>query len=266
MPDRKDSLFLSASDIAWAEARAAQLLTNTPASAVTVPGVTTVATRPGDRIRQLQSVLSKLSPRDQEFARNLLVSFNRWSNLSAKQWPYVTSLIEKALTPESAAATSNHQVQLGDFAAVIALFHRAGQKLKWPKVRLLMADGTPVVLSLSGAGSSAPGTVNVAGEGRYPDRAWYGRITPAGAWQPARTISIEMLSRLAELLASFGQDPDSVAAAYGRATNQCCFCQRELTDARSVAAGYGPVCAANYGLKDAWTVAAMQGTQGGVLA
>lgn len=261
MPARQDSLFLTPSDIAWAEARAAQLLT-VPEAPQGVPVPVTVAARPGDRIRQLQSLRDKLSAGDKRFADSLLTSFARWSNLTPAQWPYVTSLIEKALTPASSLPT----VTVGDFRAVIALFRRAAQKLKWPKVRLLMADGTPVILSMAGPNSSAPGTINVAGEGSYPNRAWYGRVTSDGAWSPARNVSVETLSRLAELLASFGQDPDSVAAAYGRATNQCCFCQRELTDARSVSAGYGPICAEHYGLKDAWNVAAMQGTQGGVLA
>lgn len=38
------------------------------------------------------------------------------------------------------------------------------------------------------------------------------------------------------------------AAAFGHATNNCVFCARGLTDGRSVEVGYGPTCAAHYGL------------------
>ena len=127
--------------------------------------------------------------------------------------------------------------------------------LKYPTVRLLCGD-TPVILSVAGERSSAPGTVNVTGEGQYPNRAWYGRVQPSGAWEPSRSVSPEMQSAMAQLLSEFGRDPNGIAAAYGRATNTCCFCRAELTDARSVAAGYGPVCAEHYGLKASWTAAA----------
>lgn len=38
------------------------------------------------------------------------------------------------------------------------------------------------------------------------------------------------------------------AAAYGKATDHCVFCSRALTDDRSVAVGYGEICASNMGL------------------
>jgi len=39
-----------------------------------------------------------------------------------------------------------------------------------------------------------------------------------------------------------------VAADYGRWTNKCCFCSQGLKDGRSVALGYGPVCAKRWDL------------------
>ena len=38
------------------------------------------------------------------------------------------------------------------------------------------------------------------------------------------------------------------AAAFGHLTGNCVFCDRELTDERSISVGYGPVCAKNHGL------------------
>jgi len=207
-------------------------------------------------IQDLRAVLPQLSPRDQDFARNLLVASARYGSLTPKQAPWVDTLVSRARSSAVPAAT----VSVGDFRPVVALFELASRKLKFPKVRLL-CNGLPVILSLAGTQSKAPGTINVAGEGQYPDRAWYGRVTPAGAWEPARNIEPGMLESLTGLLVAFGSDPNATAAAYGRATNSCCFCARELTDARSVAAGYGPVCAEHYGLTAQWESAARTAAQ-----
>jgi hypothetical protein len=42
--------------------------------------------------------------------------------------------------------------------------------------------------------------------------------------------------------------PLAQAVASGHATGNCCFCGRDLSDARSVARGYGPICADRLGL------------------
>jgi hypothetical protein len=46
-----------------------------------------------------------------------------------------------------------------------------------------------------------------------------------------------------KLLCEIAGDPMEAAVRYGRSTGTCCICARELTDAGSVAAGIGPVCA-----------------------
>jgi len=40
----------------------------------------------------------------------------------------------------------------------------------------------------------------------------------------------------------------AAAVASGHASGACCFCSRQLDDPRSVAHGYGPICAGHYGL------------------
>lgn len=202
-------------------------------------------------MQQLREALPLLSANDRRFASDLLAAFGRYGSLTPGQSPWPQKLIDKANGTQQPRATVN----VGDMAAVIQLFTTARQSLKWPKVRLL-CSGSPLILSLAGERSSAPGTVQISGEGTYPNRAWYGRITASGQWEPARNVSAETLTDIAALLSEFGRDPSAMAAAYGRATNHCCFCQRELTDARSVAAGYGPICAEHYGLSAAWATAA----------
>lgn len=51
-----------------------------------------------------------------------------------------------------------------------------------------------------------------------------------------------------EHLKRFAADPATFAAEYGRLTGYCCFCHLTLKSERSVAVGYGPVCARNYRL------------------
>jgi hypothetical protein len=50
-------------------------------------------------------------------------------------------------------------------------------------------------------------------------------------------------------IVDFSNNPEQVARVHGHATGNCCFCTRELTDARSVAVGYGPICASHFGLE-----------------
>jgi hypothetical protein len=117
--------------------------------------------------------------------------------------------------------------------------------LKWPKVRLQLADGSPLVLSVAGPASKAPGQVNLTDGGPFGRNVFYGRVSPAGVADlrdlPARNEVVGVLRRLAS-------EPEKVAAEYGKLTGNCCFCNRELSDERSTAVGYGPVCADHFGL------------------
>jgi hypothetical protein len=200
--------------------------------------------------QQLIEIKPTLSLRDQEFAESMLSH----RNPSPKVIHWIGELIKRALAPVEPT------VAVGSFTSVVSLFRKAGTKLKFPKVRLTLADGTPIILSLAGANSKAPGTINVMGEGSYPNREWFGRVNADGAWAPARSTAgnfdaVSKVDEIAKLLSTFGADPATVAAAYGKLTNSCCFCQAELTDARSVMAGFGPTCAKHYGLDAEWKAA-----------
>jgi hypothetical protein len=100
------------------------------------------------------------------------------------------------------------------------------------------------VLRLAGAKSTQPGSVTVTSEGKYGSNTFYGRITATGELQPARTMTAE----IAALLRRFNDDPIAVAGECGRITGNCCFCKLALSDPRSTALGYGPVCAEQWKL------------------
>ena len=117
------------------------------------------------------------------------------------------------------------------------------QRLRNPRIRFRI-DGKNYQLLWAGKDSSMPGTVNVVRE----DQTWMGRIHKDGTFHPSRRISSHVSDRVSDALFEFDHDPEMLARAYGQRTGRCCFCHLPLRDERSVAAGYGAICASNYGL------------------
>jgi hypothetical protein len=128
--------------------------------------------------------------------------------------------------------------------AIVAMFDHAAEKLKYPKITFRI-DGQTIKLQRCGPNSRAPGAVNVTDGRPYSVGIWYGRIDRDGT----TTIRDEAVL---SFLRDFASDPERKAAEYGKMSGHCCFCNTELTDGRSVAVGFGPVCADNYGLKAEW--------------
>ena len=175
--------------------------------------------------------------RSLDFARDLCAKAGR--GLSAKQAAWVYTLLDRCERP------ATQPEDLGDVSAIVRLFERArAAGLKFPKIRLAAGDGARVVLSMAGERSRAPGSLNVSDGGGFASGTFYGRITQAGAFTPRDACTPAILAVLRELAA----DPAGRAAIHGHASGQCCFCGRGLDDARSVAVGYGPVCADKFGL------------------
>jgi hypothetical protein len=187
-----------------------------------------------------------------EFARSLARDHHRWLHRggligSRADWAIVVAQEEIDRRAQAAAAPEAGPAGeriADDFGALAAIFRRTRHGARLPRITLQTATGRPVVLAVSGPRSRVPGAINVTDGRRYPDNTWYGRIAPDGAWNPGRAAD----GGVTDLLRRFAADPASVASQYGRITGSCCFCQRELTDRRSIDVGYGPVCADNYGL------------------
>jgi hypothetical protein len=204
------------------------------------------------QVQELITNLPKLPTGKLSFATSLINQFTRKGALSVKQIPYVTELVALAKGQTLARPA---QTNVGDLSGLIALFKTAGGKLKWPKVRLSI-NGTPVVLSVAGERSKAPGSINVAGDGGWSDRAWYGRISPEGVFDPSRSLTPEFGAALIPVLQQLATDPIVAVQQYGKLTGQCMFCGLPLTDERSTAAGFGETCAKNWGLRAEWKRAA----------
>lgn len=159
------------------------------------------------------------------------------AGLSGKQLDWVYRLLGRIEEPAAPA--------IGDVAPIVALLARArAAGLRYPKIRLAAGDGSRVVVSECGDRSKTPGDLRVTDGGTFHDGRYFGRITRAGAWIPGRDSSTPVLA----VLVAMAADPAATAAAYGRQSGACCFCGRPLDDGRSVAVGYGPVCADKFGL------------------
>lgn len=131
------------------------------------------------------------------------------------------------------------------FDGIAKMLEAARAHLKFPKIRLMTSDEILIHVGLAGDMSKEPGSVTVTGQtDPYTPKKFYGRISKDGTFRgspPATVMAI---------LKEFAADPEAVATAYGRLTGNCCFCGRKLEDERSTAVGYGPVCAAHFGM--AW--------------
>jgi hypothetical protein len=208
----------------------------------------------GDTIHELITLLPKLSARDVDYACKIVAYFNRNGFLSDGYLPWPQKLIDRAkgIVPARPQAAS-----VGNLSGLIGLFKTAGANLKWPKVKLAIA-GKAVVLSVAGAKSKAPGSINIKGEGSFEDAPWYGRVSPEGQYDPSRSVTPEFQAALVALLTGLSNDPAKTVQEYGKLTGQCMFCGQSLfgADGRSVAAGFGETCAKNWGLHAQWKQAA----------
>lgn len=208
-----------------------------------------------EAITILNADLPHLPAKDQDFALSLMAQFEKKGQLSEKQVYWLGVLAKRATIAAQVAAgvpdftePEKVVVDVGSFAGVIALFKKAGEKLKYPAIRLQLPDAKPLVLKVAGPTAKRPGTVNVSDGGPYGDNVWYGRVTPDGGFEPSQKVDADTMTAVSALLIKLGKSPARVASAYGKLTGNCCFCSIPLTDPKSVEAGYGPVCAKNYGL------------------
>jgi len=184
----------------------------------------------------LRAGLSTLDTRDHAFATSLLQSYDGPRGASPAQAKWLVILAGRTQRPAPRAAT----LAGAGFATLIALFAKASQTLKRPRIDV-QVEGRALTLSLAPSHGKNPGYVYVRDGGEYA-----GKVSPGGVW----SASYEAHPDVSKGVALFAQDPAKAAQAHGKLTGNCCFCRLPLTDARSTAAGYGQKCAANYGL--AW--------------
>lgn len=162
-----------------------------------------------------------------------------------------------------AAAPPAPTTLVGEFSGVMALFAEAKKHLKFPKIRLSVA-GVPVLLSVAGPKAKFPGSVTIVGEGRYPNRAYYGRVAPDGTWTGGSGLSPAFKAALTLVLEALAKDPAATAKEHGKLLGHCCFCGLSIghgAEERSVAVGFGRSCAEHYGLLNEWKAGGAEATE-----
>ncbi len=189
------------------------------------------------------ALLDKISKSDKvsNFERRVAEAY---ANFSAGRWSYLSDAKRywlHSLTMEEESAPRHDRGIRMPLEGIKRMLSKAGEHVKSPSIRL-NAEGIELKVSIAGARSRYTGDVMVASP-KFGD-GWYGRIAQDGKFYPGRDSTPAVraaLSRLAE-------SPEEVAAEFGKITGRCCFCNRSLTDDRSVSVGYGPVCAERFGL------------------
>lgn len=187
---------------------------------------------------KLEAVIPSLPAKDVAFATSLLKSAQKGS-LSQKQEWWAEKLVARANGEEATATVEKVSV-----AGIISLLKGAGEKLKFPKIRLVTAGGHKVVFGIAGARSKYTGSVMITDGGPFGMNTYYGRISPEGEMVPSGSMVPEVMA----LVTAFAADPAGVGAAIGKRTGNCCFCLQKLETKESLAVGYGPTCAKNYNL------------------
>jgi hypothetical protein len=180
--------------------------------------------------------IKNLNESDMKFALSLLSR----RVPSEKQIYWIGVLADKASGKDKKPET----FMVENMPGIVSLFEKASANLKYPKIRL-QANDTVFRLTLAGSKSRVPGSINVCSD---KGQDWYGRITDTGKFEASRKTDDATMSAIHNVLMCLAKDPAGTAAAYGKMTGNCCFCSQPLSDDRSVAVGYGPVCAKHYGL------------------
>lgn len=175
----------------------------------------------------------------QPFGLDLLAKLDRDGRLSRAQWFWVYRLAEQQRAADGAA-----QPEPGPLRDVRAMLTAAAAHKHRPSIRVETESAGRLVLALAGPRSRHAGQVLLTDGGRYPGNRYYGRIDPAGRLVPGRDLD----DRMRAVLDTLAADPLGYLAEQGRASGVCCFCGRDLTTDASLAAGYGPRCAAAHDL------------------
>lgn len=162
----------------------------------------------------------------------------------------MASLFDHARPPRPAPEFHD----LPSVAGIVALLNVAkAAGLQFPKLWLQLPNGTPLRISIAGEQSRTPGYLMLTDGGPFGANRYFGRISPSGALELGRDAP-PVRDALVDLLVHLASDPAKVAADFGHLTGNCCFCNKKLTDDRSVAVGYGQTCAKKFGLR--WGVVA----------
>jgi hypothetical protein len=201
-----------------------------------------------DMIQTLAEGVTLLQKADQNFARDLVSQHTKKGYLSEKQWEWVERFLD-AVECVGVPDFTKEFMQVGDMHGVMALFTKAKEHLKHPKIVLQTKGGQKVALALAGPQSKHHGSVVVTDGAGYPFNKFFDVVSPEGLWGPSKSLQAQDIKDdLTHILSQLAKCPAAVASHYGALTGNCCFCNTKLTDPKTTSVGYGPTCAKQWGL------------------
>jgi len=137
-----------------------------------------------------------------------------------------------------------------DVEELLAHFETAGKKLKFPTLSIPTKLGT-LVITVATSQSTTPGGLILRLKGAY-GKKYLGWIDKDGSVYVGPSANRTNLLELMPLIGVLVADTKTAIHQIGRQSGYCCYCDSQLTDPPSLLAGFGPVCAKNWGLKDVW--------------
>ena len=218
------------------------------------------------QIDELKSVVEHLPARSQKFAQSLIKQAERKGSLSPKQMPYLLSMTADGLkvkstpTPAPTPKPVNEVTTTAGWEAVTTMMSATHENLQTCRLRI-HTDAGQVVFK-SKVSRKYIGYDKTTGRHNYentPEPLIYVELNKTLLGTIKREESVATFNTLKGRTPTqfkrvegdidlFRQDPIGVMTAHGKKSGNCCFCGRDLTDHRSTAHGYGPICAKRYTL------------------
>jgi hypothetical protein len=198
-----------------------------------------------DRTEELRENMHWLCEKDRAFAESLIGNPHK----TDKVLYWIGKMCERATERQNAQTGKTAPATATNLAGIIAIFDHAAGHLKFPKM-LVRVEAMDFLLNRGSNNSRNPGVVYVAEPGSFQDRTRYGVIARNGDFTPDGRIAPDLMKSIIAALQKLNENPERIAADYGKLTGNCCFCHAPLSDPRSTDVGYGPTCADHWGL--AW--------------
>lgn len=129
---------------------------------------------------------------------------------------------------------------------ITELFKKSAENLKWPRIVFPLPNGGRIQFSLAGPNAKFPGTLNITDGGSYENNTFFGRVLKDNTINWARYGDWSETTK--EQIRKLVNEPINECKVYGQQHSWCCFCGTEITSKSSLAVGYGPICAENWGL------------------
>lgn len=192
----------------------------------------------------LEALIEEVPESSRGFGKSLIESYKKYGSWSPKQESWAKKLLRAAILDEDKPSISISQSE-----KIFSLFESAHQTIKYPKITFKY-HSLKFQLTRAGKKAKVPGSLNITDGGKYGNNIWYGRVLPSGVLDVAAKFSDdeEVVDTLQQMLNTLARNPSKFTGSMGKELGKCCFCNLELSDEKSVSAGYGPVCASNWGL------------------